>query len=45
MTLTMIHFPDYVLHHVTPLTSLQLDILKLLDLSPDIYRSLAGNSP
>jgi len=45
MTLTMIHFPDYVLHHVTPLTPLQLDILTLLDLSPDIYRSLATNSP
>ncbi len=44
MTLTVLHFPDHVLRHVTPLTSLQLDILTLLDLSPDIYRSLARNS-
>jgi transposase len=45
ITVTVLHFPDHVLHHVTPLTSLQLDILALLDLSPDIYRSLAKNSP
>jgi transposase len=45
MTLTVIHFPDHVLRHVTPLTSLQRDILNLLDLSPDIYHSLANNSP
>ncbi len=42
--LTVLHFPDHVLRHVTPLTSLQLDILNLLDLSPDIYHSLASNS-
>ncbi len=45
ITLTVLHFPDHVLRHVTPLTSLQLDILTLLELSPDIYRSLARNSP
>ncbi len=45
ITLTMIHFPDHVLRHVTPLTSLQLDILTLLGVSPDIYHSLARNSP
>jgi hypothetical protein len=39
------HFPDHVLRHVTPLTSLQEDILALLGLSPDIYRTLARNSP
>src|SRR5918998_4180456 len=41
ITLTVIHFPDHVLRHVTPLTPLQRDILNLLDLSPDIYHSLA----
>jgi transposase len=45
ITLTVLHFPDHVLRHVTPLTSLQLDILTLLALSPDIYRALARNSP
>ncbi len=45
ITLTVIHFPDQVLRHVTPLTSLQLDILSFLGLSPDIYYSLARNSP
>ena len=44
ITLTVIHVPDQVRRHVTPLTSLQLDILNLLDLSPDIYHSLASNS-
>jgi hypothetical protein len=29
---------------VTPLTALQVRILELLGLSPDIYRSLADNS-
>ena len=45
ITLTVLHFPNHVLRHVTPLTSLQEDILTLLGLSPDIYRSLARNSP
>jgi transposase len=45
LTLTVIHFPDQAVRHVTPLTSLQLDILALLGLSPDIYRSLGRNSP
>lgn len=44
ITLTIIHLPDRVLHHVTPLTTLQVQILELLGLSPDIYRSLAENS-
>jgi hypothetical protein len=29
---------------LTPLTALQVQILELLDLSPDLYRSLAENS-
>lgn len=44
VTLTIIQFPDHVVRHVTPLTSLQVRILELLGLSPDIYRSLAENS-
>ena len=44
ITLTIIHFPDRIVRHVTPLTPLQVRILELLDLSPDIYRSLASNS-
>jgi len=44
ITLTIIHFPDRVIRHITPLTPLQERILALLDLSPDIYRSLAKNS-
>ena len=44
MTLTVIHFPDHVVRHVTPLTPLQVRILELLGLSPDIYRVLAENS-
>ena len=45
ITLTIMHFPDRVVHHITPLTPLQERILTLLGLSPDIYRSLAQNSP
>lgn len=44
ITLTLIRFPDRVVRHVTPLTSLQVRILELLGLSPDIYRALAENS-
>jgi transposase len=44
VTLTLVHLPDRVLRHVTPLTPLQVQILELLNLSPDIYRSLAHNS-
>ena len=45
ITLTIIHFPDRVVRHITPMTSLQMRILELLGLSPEIYRSLAANSP
>jgi transposase len=44
INLTIIQFPDRVVHHVTPLSPLQERILTLLGLSPDIYRSLAQNS-
>lgn len=44
ITLTIIYRPARLLRHVTPLTALQLQILELLGLSPNIYRSLAQNS-
>jgi transposase len=44
ITLTLVQLPDRVVRHVTPLTPLQVRILELLGLSPDIYRSLAENS-
>ena len=44
INLTIIQFPDRILRHVTPLTALQVQILELLGLSPDVYRSLAENS-
>jgi transposase len=44
ITLTIVQLPDRVVRHVTPLTPLQVRILELLGLSPDIYRSLAENS-
>jgi transposase len=44
ITLTIIEFPDRIVRHVTPLTTLQVRILELLGLSPNIYRSLANNS-
>jgi transposase len=44
ITLTILQLPDRIVRHVTPLTPLQVRILELLDLSPNIYRSLAENS-
>ena len=44
ITLTVIQLPERVVRHVTPLTALQVQIVELLGLSPDIYRSLAKNS-
>jgi transposase len=43
--LTVVHLPGQVIRHVTPLKPLQVRILELLGLSPDIYRSLSSNSP
>jgi transposase len=42
ITLTVMNFPEGTVRHVTPLTPLQGQILQLLELSPDIYTSLAG---
>ena len=44
ITLTIIQLPERIVRHLTPLTALQVHILELLNLSPDIYRSLANNS-
>lgn len=44
VTLTLVHLPNRTMRHITPLTPLQTQILELLNLSPDIYCSLAQNS-
>jgi transposase len=41
--LTIVHLPDQVIRHVTPLTVLQTHILELLGLSVTIYARLADN--
>ena len=41
ITLTVVHLPDRVIRHVTPLTTLQIRILELLGLPPTIYTGLA----
>jgi len=43
ITLTIVHLPDQVIRHVTPLTPVQSRILELLGLSPAIYTDLANN--
>ena len=45
ITLSILRFPERLVRHVTPLTGLQVHILELLDFSPNIYHSLAVNSP
>ena len=44
INLTIVHLPDQVIRHVTPLTDLQTHILELLGLSVNIYARLADNS-
>jgi transposase len=41
--LSIVHLPDQVIRHVTPLTDLQARILELLGLSIDTYTRLADN--
>ena len=41
ITLTIVHLPGQIIHHVTPLTPLQSRILELLGLSPTAYSALA----
>ena len=43
ITLTIVHLPGQVVHHVTPLTPVQTRILELLGLSPTIYTALVTN--
>jgi transposase len=43
ITLTVVHLPDQIIRHVTPLTELQTRILELLGFSPTIYTRLAEN--
>ena len=38
-------FRERALYHLTPLTPLQVRILELLGLSPEVYRSLASEIP
>ena len=45
ITLTQLQLPAQVVRHVTPLTALQLQILALLGLPPDLYASLAREIP
>jgi len=44
INLTIIHLPDGIVRHMTPLSDLQTRILELLGLSPSIYSQLATNS-
>jgi transposase len=41
--LTIVHLPDQIIRHVTPLTDLQTRILELLGLSVETYTCLADN--
>jgi transposase len=45
ITLTQVQLPEQVVHHVTPLTPLQQQLLALLGLPPDLYASLAREIP
>lgn len=44
VTLTIIHTPRCIQHHITPLSSLQQEILQLLEFTPVIYLQLADDS-
>ena len=43
ITLTIVHLPGQTIRHIPPLTSLQIHILELLGLSPNVYTQLAEN--
>ena len=45
MTLTQVHLPDQTIRHVTPLTPVQEQILRLLGLPTDLYAALAREIP
>jgi transposase len=44
INLTIVHLPNDIIRHITPLSDLQIRILELLGLSPTIYSQLAANS-
>jgi len=44
ITLTLVGNPSPLLRHLTPLSSLQLRILALLDFTPSLYTNLCGDS-
>jgi len=44
INLTIIHLPNGIVRHITPLSELQTRILELLGLPPTIYTHLAENS-
>lgn len=44
INLMIIHIPNGIVCHITPLSDLQTRILELLGLSPSIYFQLAVNS-
>lgn len=43
VTLTIVHLPDQIIRHITPLTTVQTRILELLGLSSAVYNRLAEN--
>lgn len=43
ITLTTVQLPERIIQHITPLTTLQTRILKLLGLSAAVYTRLAEN--
>lgn len=45
MTLTQVQLPDQTIRHVTPLTPVQEQILRLLGLPTDLYAALAREIP
>jgi transposase len=45
MTLTQVHVPDQTLRHVTPLSPVQEQILRLLGFPTDLYAALAREIP
>jgi len=45
ITLTQVHLPDQTIGHVTPLTPVQEQLLRLLGLPADLYAALAWKIP
>jgi transposase len=45
LSLTIVHLPDRLIRHLTPLSPVQTRILELLGLSPDAYHALVAEIP